>query len=211
MQPALLRNIGLLVVLLGAGALVKRLTDQRPPLKPVVTPEPANIAELRRKNRLEPMEQCDLARVSLPAGTTTASVPDGTMMVNLPADWSLFKTDTPFFYPRARFRNHADNYVEITHVKTGNSSRKYLMIRKDIAIRMKPARECEVSNDIAGSIWTFYEFPPVGNGPAATTYRAMADAVTPAGRRYDLEVGASSIPERDSLVALVSDAILARR
>jgi hypothetical protein len=209
MQPALLRNIGLLVVLLGAGVLVSRLADRGSQVKRIVTPEPANIAELRRTNRLEPMEQCGLAHVSLPAGTTTASAPDSTLKVSLPGDWSLFETDTSYFYPKARFRSHAGNYVEIMHLATGNSSRSFMM--KDPATRMKPVRECEVSNDTAGSIWTFYEFPWKGKGPPVTAYRAMADAVTPGGRRYDLSVLASSIPERDSLVALVSDAVLAQR
>jgi hypothetical protein len=66
---------------------------------------------------------------------------------------------------------------------------------------VKPDRQCEVSNDKSGSILSFYS----GQG------RVLGEAVTPEGKHYGIAVTSTSPANLDTLVALVTRAVLTSR
>jgi hypothetical protein len=176
---------------------------------PDSAPEPANIAELRRNANMETLEQCSVPVIAVQGDWIKLHGPDEFFEILLPPDWRLEALDsTPgmFPVPRATFRGANGDRISVARKANGATSMAFM--RNEAGV-IKPERHCEVSDDKAGSILSFYSGIHTITGAIRSV--VLGDAVTPEGKRYGLDVASASPARIDTLVALAGRAIIAGR
>ena len=180
-------------------------TDNQPLIRFEKRPELRNIQQLRGV-RLEQLTPCRLPQVATPASGTVAASTDGTFKMLLSTGWARIHIDTStanFHSPEVTYKNPAVGVINIRRVTNGAEGREF---RADSLANPLPVElQCELSNDSAGSIWTFY------NIAERYPYSALADAITPQGKRHKFSIDARTSASRDSLASLLATAVLNQR
>lgn len=204
--PTASRLGGLAAVLLLCGVFY--LATPGSPFDPAIAirfekrPELRNIQQLRGV-RLEQLTPCQLPEIAVPSSGTVAISTDGTFKMHLSREWvrtHIDTTSTNFRPPEVTYRNPAVGSISIMRITNGAAGRSF---SADSTGEPWPvALMCEVSNDSAGSIWTFY------NNGGKGGYSALADAITPQGKRHKFSVYSPSQAQRDSLASLIAFAVL---
>ena len=174
--------------------------------KRIHVPEIHEIARLRELNKLEEMAQCSLPAPSKGVAPVIAAGPHFEFIINVGPEWRRMEVDTGSagFDPSATFRDKRGRSIRIIRVARGGVSRSFLA---DSLGHELPSDECEVSNEKAGSIWSFY--PPKSPAVLIRTKKhfGLADAITASGKRFQFDVSADSPGERDSLASIVAEAV----
>jgi hypothetical protein len=207
------RSIVVVVVLLLLFAAAPSESESQtvePQIKfiPLNTPEPANISELRRNSKMEKLDQCSVPVITVGGDWTRSLGPDEFFEITLPPDWRLEKIDSTGLVPdpRATFRGANGDRASITRRANGATSMSYMRNADGV---IKPERQCEVSNDKSGSVFSFYSGVITTSGAVRSI--VLGDAVTPEGKRYGIDLASASSARLDTLVAFVSQAILTGR
>ena len=196
---------GLAVVILATIVTALVVYEPAPAVKRAGIPEPHTISQLRAIDKVSQFPPCNLPFVEPKPDWRTFSGPDGIFTIAMPRPWMRMSMDTTsslFHDPEAEFTDRRDNYLDVDRIAHGATGRSYIQDRGGI---VKPDFECEVASGNAGVIWSFYTRPVDEND---IRYRGLADGVTPTGQRYHLAVVAWTKTRRDSVAAIVTQAIL---
>ena len=195
-----------LICVLGAAALARHQSAANASyIRRAQIPEPHTIQELRSINKLAPMKRCSLPEVTPSQAWRPMPATDGAFRLSLPVPWRFHSMDTVttlFDDPQVSFMDQRDSHIMVQRMAYGNSSRAYL---RDSTGVIAPERECEVSNESGGTIWSFYALP---RDRGEIRYKALADAVTSSGRHYHISISAWAASNRDSLAAILADAVI---
>ena len=194
-----LNSSALVAVLLLVAAASSETKAQTPQLffQPDTSLETANMAELRRGHQIQKLAQCALPVIAVHGDWITSRGPDDYFWITLPPDWKREKYDR-FPLPGAAFGAANGDGISVTRLAFAAAGMPSL--RNEMGV-VKPDRQCEVSNDKSGSILSFYS----GQG------RVLGEAVTPEGKHYGIAVTSTSPANLDTLVALVTRAVLTSR
>jgi len=205
----LLRIAGFVLVFVLLGWFVDYASRPRLLLKGGELPEPHTIAALRATDKVAQLQSCSLPPVAAGADWVDARGPDAGFAMRLPRDWQLVNIDTvsapPMHDPVATYRAGDGGRVDIKRVANGNVGATFFA---DSIAPLKPASECEATNDSAGSIWRFHALANRRGGSHDVRYVGLGDAVTPGGRRYKFDVSSWTASGRDSLASIVASAVL---
>jgi hypothetical protein len=175
------------------------------------TPEPKNIQELKRGAKVTNLTPCQLPTVSAASDSVQIVAPDEFFEITLPGGWSLIKIDSlDAMLPdlRATLRNSKNDYIIVIRRAREAIGLPYMMNAEATAV-ITPASQCEVTDQKAGSLLSFYG--PSPNASRTIRYRALGEGVTPQGKRYGIELVAGTAADLDTIAALVTRAILTGR
>jgi hypothetical protein len=196
LNPSIL--VAVLLVVAGASSETKAQTPQLS-FQPDTSLEPSTIAELRRSARIQKLAQCALPVLAVQSDWVRSRGPDDHFEISLPPNWKLEKLDS-IPLPRATFGAANGDRISIARMAFATSGRPGMF---NPIGAIQPERNCEVSNDKSGSIlWYFSD-----DG----SFFVLGAGVTPEGKQYGIEVSTFTSANLDTLVALVTRAVLTSR
>jgi len=175
--------------------------------KRVYLPEVHEIARLRELNKIEKLPQCTLPPLPKGVSPVIAAGPNFNFTISVRPDWRRTAIDTgSVVFPDSQvtFSDKRGHNITISRVADGGMGRSFMA---DTLGHPLPADECEVSKEKAGSIWSFYPAKSDTARLKRRRYFGLADAMTSSGKRFKFSIGAPSPEERDSLAAVVAQAV----
>jgi hypothetical protein len=191
-------------------AFATNAASQQIRIERAVTPEPANIDELRESSKIKKLAPCKLPVVRSAEGWVRSFGPDEFLQIELAPDWTPQDPDTAnsFFPedPTASFRNaNGDRII----IKRQAYTPIGLPFVKNIDGVVRPQSQCE---SISGKAGTFFSFYAAARGMSGRLYyTALGSGVTPAGKHYGIDLYAYSRAYLDTLAAIVAKSIIESR
>jgi len=169
-----------------------------------VLPPPTTFAEMEQLKGPVSSGSCALPSVSLVVDSLKPIILSDSATLLVPGGWqALEQRPGDDEQDRTRLAGPADSRALIERERNGATGRHFLMYGNG---EQPEGATCSIPRGQAGVIWTFY--PPHPQDPSLRKYMALGSIITPAGRWYNVSLGAASATDQYQLASILTELML---